>query len=522
MVEQSQQGREPNGPHSDEERIPELRRRAEAFVITSYLALLCLLAAGRIFLVSAAMPLFASADEDAHFDLVQKLARGYWPDNRRQTLDAETARFMSWYASPEFRLRAADIPGGTYPPPLWSLPSSDAREAIANNVAAELEERPSHEAHSPPLYYTIAAVWYKLGLIAGMSEFRAVYWIRFLNIPLLVALIVATYGFCRGYFPRWVALATPLLVACFPSNMFFSITNDIMSPLAVLLAVWLMLNWYFQPESTWRSLGAGLAVAAAILVKLTNVAIIAACCYVVLSRVIRDSKESPQPWGRHGQAILLTLSGFLPVAAWALRNRLVLGDWSGNRLKLQSLHWQLKPWGQMLDHPLFSLAGQRFFWRELVKSFYRGDIYWNGAIAMDYLPVTLFYFFVTAVAAIGIASVFIGYHRRREERGYRAAVVSVLVVFGSAFLLIYLSLRFDFGDCPYPSRELPFFTSGRLIAGTLVPVLVFYVCGIAAITRRNKPAAAGILGVSAIMMLIPQIMFFLHVLKSPYNSFHIH
>ena len=199
---------------------------------------------------------------------------------------------MSWYASPESRLRPTDLPGSVYPPPLWSLSDSVDKEAIARHLAIELQTRPNHEANSPPLYYALAAAWYKLGRLAGMDAPRTAYWVRFLNIPLCVALVVATFGFCRAYFPWWVALAAPMLAALFPSNMVFCVGSDVLSPLAVLVALWLILRWDADPTNARRSVAAGLAAAAAVLVKLSNVPVLAACGGVVLLRAFRGAPRA--------------------------------------------------------------------------------------------------------------------------------------------------------------------------------------------------------------------------------------
>jgi len=34
------------------------------------------------------------------------------------------------------------------------------------------------EAHSPPLYYAVAAAWYDLGKFIGLSDPNAAYWVR--------------------------------------------------------------------------------------------------------------------------------------------------------------------------------------------------------------------------------------------------------------------------------------------------------------------------------------------------------
>jgi hypothetical protein len=388
-------------------------------------------------------------------------------------------------------------------------------------LATELVARSSHEAHSPPLYYALAAAWYKLGQFAGLSPPRAAYWVRFFNIPLCIALIVATFGFCRAYFPWWIALTAPMLVAFFPSNMFFCIGSDVLSPLAVLLALWALLRWHDEPANTLRSITAGLAVAAAILVKLTNVAVLVACGVVVIFRILGDRRKSKEHRCDLRQPLLVLVSAGAPLAAWMLRNRIVLGDWTGNADKVRTLGWHVKPWGQLLDHPFFSFAGQQLFWRENIKSYFRGDLFWNGVIAMDYLPCTVFYCFSVLVALIGTAAILIRHRRGADTSIYRVAMLSALMIVVSALLPVWLSLRFDFGDCVYPSRSYPYFTSGRLISGTLVPVLALFAYGVAVVTRRRKLATAAVIGVSVVMMVLPQIAFFAQVVRSPYNWFHI-
>jgi hypothetical protein len=54
---------------------------------------------------------------------------------------------------------------------------------------------------------------------------------------------------------------------------------------------------------------------------------------------------------------------------------------------------------------------------------------------------------------------------------------------GVAFLA-WLSIQFDFGNCIYPSRTFPYFTSGRLIAGSLIPFVLLYVAGLDKLLHR--------------------------------------
>ena len=58
---------------------------------TAWICLLALIAAARIFVFSAAMPLYGNVDEAAHFDVIKKYARGYWPSEEVERFDAESA-----------------------------------------------------------------------------------------------------------------------------------------------------------------------------------------------------------------------------------------------------------------------------------------------------------------------------------------------------------------------------------------------------------------------------------------------
>jgi len=59
----------------------------------------------------------------------------------------------------------------------------------------------------------------------------------------------------------------------------------------------------------------------------------------------------------------------------------------------------------------------------------------------------------------------------------------VIFLAGIAFLAL-LSIQFDFGSCINPSREHPYFTSGRLLSGALIPFAVVYVYGVSWVCAR--------------------------------------
>jgi hypothetical protein len=90
-------------------------------------------------------------------------------------------------------------------------------------------------------------------------------------------------------------------------------------------------------------------------------------------------------------------------------------------------------------------------------------------------------------------------------------------------LLMVLSIAFDFGRCVYPSREHPYFTSGRLLSAAVVPfvLLCSYAlnCALSWIPARwaRMIVFAGIIGLIA----VSQYVFDQSVFSSRYNFFHL-
>src|SRR5438552_19124682 len=64
--------------------------------------LLALVAGGRVFFGAAALPFFSNVDEESHYDLVRKYARGHVPGAGSETFDADVARQICLFGSPEF------------------------------------------------------------------------------------------------------------------------------------------------------------------------------------------------------------------------------------------------------------------------------------------------------------------------------------------------------------------------------------------------------------------------------------
>src|SRR5262249_50205924 len=129
----------------------------------------------------------------------------------------------------------------------------------------------------PPLYYILAAAWFHVGKWIGVKDGSALYWIRFLNVTLVIALVWLAYVAARSMFPNQVTLrlGVPLLIAAVPQDAFYGIGNDILSPICFGLVFICLAKWFSQRRpSISLGIATGLSIAAAYLTKLSNLPLI--------------------------------------------------------------------------------------------------------------------------------------------------------------------------------------------------------------------------------------------------------
>lgn len=478
----------------------------------------CLVAVVRIFLGAATLPLFIDVDECQHFDLVLKYARGQWSAKTSEVWDAETVRISILYGTFEY-LSPPEKFYGAYPPPGWILPASQ-QQALIKRYETQMQGHVNYEAHSPPLYYLLAAGWLRLGELGGFTGPFAAYWVRFLNLPLYVSLMLVAYRFCRTYFSPMVTIAVTAMLGFFPSTTFFSVNSDVACPLTGLVALWMLIRWLTEPKTIRGSFWTGIAVAAALLVKLTNVAILAVCATAIAVDWVRVTRRR-SGWQLYTPGVCLLLSVAIPCGAWILTNHIQLGDWTGTADKVEYLGWTAKPWNELWTHPLFSPAGELTYWKRLCTSFYLGDMNWHGHSWADAVFLNVIAWFSFAMVPFGLLK---GWSRGPSESDHCERLVtlcSFLMILGSIGFLIGLSLVYDFGGCIYPSRDYPFYNSGRLIYGAMVPILVLFATGVEAVARRAGWLVPLILIVAISTMLPPQFRLFEQVVQNPSNWFHL-
>ena len=193
--------------------------------------LLCIVAALRVFIFSAAFPFFSNIDEDLHFDLITQYSDAQVPRGFDR-LKEETLNWIVPYASPEFLFPPEHFPGGKFPAPMWKQQWSKVEPEIAV-TRVEWSSEINFESSQPPLYYALASAWWWIGKHLGTAGLQSLYWIRFLNVPLVVLMVWLGYVTARTIAPERLELriGVPLLLAFIPQNVFYAMNNDVLSPL---------------------------------------------------------------------------------------------------------------------------------------------------------------------------------------------------------------------------------------------------------------------------------------------------
>ncbi len=473
--------------------------------------------------------MFNNVDEHAHVDLVLKYARGHWPNKPLERFDASAGRLFVLYGTPEYFYAPEQLPGGVIPRPLWETPAI-AHRAVRQGVVLWTNTR-NYEANSPPTYYALAGAWYNVGGWLGLTEGARLYWIRFLNVPLLALLVFFSYVFCRTFYPDRLDLliGLPLLLAFLPQDAYYSVTSDALSPPLFLVSLMLLLQWYRRttPGTAFSAL-VGFLIALTFLVKFTNIALPVIFAVMVLIKIHQSRRR-----GRWKAVLwccsVAVLTAAMPIALCLGRNYVLLGDLTGSRAHLELFGLSRRPFDSFLAHPIFSPSGFWTFWSGLMTTFWRGELAWHlKSIASP--SVDAFYAISSTVMLLGAAASWrsrtaSAVNSQVDGRGIGAAVY--MAVWASVTLswlvLACSSVWFDYGESFYPSRQKPYFMSARLIGGALVPFLFLYMEGVAFLLRPLSRVVAPLCFVAlvSVMMTVSELALSSHIVTNPFNWFHL-
>lgn len=494
------------------------------------LCLITLIGAARVFLLSSAFPLFNNVDEYSHFDAVYKYAGGALPHPDRLHHDTRASSLIIWLASPEYIFRPSQLAGAIYPPPPWSVPPEAARARLREGVR-RLTALRNHELAQPPVYYALAGSWYRLGEALGLECGHLVFSIRWLNALFMVGMVWAAHRLAcaTGRRDPLTRIGAPLLVAVFPQDALYSISNDALSPLLTALALIAILRTQVEPPRSSVSLLAGLLAAAAVLTKYTN-CIVLIPAIVLTGMNLWKTEFRPRLWLRC--STLFWLAALAPIIAWGVRNAVLFGDPTARRLIFETLGWRAKPFEALFDHPLFSFPGLLHFFDGLCRDFWRGRFMWHGEFMAQ--PWADAVFVATsgvflAAATIVLAREFVrwGGSGRRDLPAQLSVDLGVwLTVAGGVALLAFFSIWIQTGELSVPPRGDPYFTMGRLISGCIVPFALLYVRGLGAVTtwipaRARASVRAGLLGLVVATIVISEAWLSARPARSEYNWFHL-
>ena len=474
-------------------------------------ASLCLLAALRVLACLLAFPVFAPIDEQLHLDAIIQYRNGYAPHNPLTTLTPEAARLIDLYQSTEF---LASQPPFAVRNDGWCAPTINSAPGTGI-VTGYWVQHPNEEINQSRLYYRIAGWWYALGQALHYSGIFELYWAKSLNALLYGLTVLFGYLFARRCYGQqsFLPLALCFILLVFPQDIFFVLNPNAWFPAFFTASLYLLAVLATKPDSSyWIYAGAAALCAITFLIGFGNFSIFFPLVYLAIAALKRRESRS------RNAAILMLLAAAVPVAFWAVRNRVLLGDWTGTASKIRYLGWTTLPFSRIFQHPLFSMHGFWYFVTALSHNFWRGEILWHGAPRAFWID-GVYLFSSIIFAAVLLFRIF-----RREEQSFAerfAERSAVAIACLSIFFLFFLSLRYDFGSTYYPSRALPYFVSGRLIIGALVPFLLIYLRGLEVLWKRILPRISPFIPVLALLlcMAITESLALRPVFASPYNFY---
>jgi hypothetical protein len=204
---------------------------------------------------------------------------------------------------------------------------------------------------------------------------------------------------------------------------------------------------------------------------------------------------------------------------WWCRNH--FGDLTGTSEKIASLTWTQKPIAAWWPHPIFTLRGCWTFLSDLLARFWRGEFIWHGK-PLASATADIFY----ATSSIAFPILALTNLRSRTVTSIlhkRALLLCAVLFFASVTFLALLSIQFDFGRCAYPSRDFPYFTSGRLMLVAVLPFSILYVRGVAIVLRWLRLPVSALLAIGVIKLFLTgsEIALSREAFASVYNWFHL-
>ncbi len=487
-----------------------------------FIWLFCFLAALHVLIFSATFPFFNVVDEQEHFDLIVRYSHADIP-RAMAPLAEESLDFVAVYHTPEYLWSPTNFPGGKIPPPAWKLPFEVAAKNLFDTKALWRAKVKNQEASQPPIYYSIAAVWWHLGKTLGLDGGSILYWLRFLNIFFIVALVWIGHRAARTVFPEnyFLRLGVPAVLAFIPQTAFYAIQNDVLSPLGFgVVFILLVKFWRAEIPDVRLSLFAGLAVSATMLAKISNAPLLAVSALFVALKIFQLTRARKIRAALPAIVSLALCSG-VPVALWLAWCKYNFGDLTGSEPKIQFLGWTHKAFAEWWHHPIFTPHGFWAFFSDLLATFWQGELLWDRqplalpAADKVYVFSTIVLFGVALAGLLKKSLALENQQRVALWFGFAGCVAAV------AFLG-FLSIIYDYHECFRPSRAFPYFTSGRMILGALIPFLLLWFYGLDQLLGKfGVKIKFLVLGILLLLMLATEITIDWNIFPNEYNWFHL-
>lgn len=482
--------------------------------------LLCVLAAIHVFVFCAAFPFFNNVDESVHFDLILRYAHGEVPRGPGKILK-DSIEYIAFYNSWSYDNDApGELPNSPPPPPLWTEPPDKAHSDFQADCT-QLQIVDDYEASQPPLYYSVAGAWWDIGKGIGIHGGHLLYWLRFFNVIPMIALVWLAYVIARIIFPEnvFMRLGVPAVLALMPQTAFYSLGNDIFSPLCFGATFLCLIQWLEKP-SWFRGVAIGLAFAATWLSKTTNLPMLAIIALVMLFKLTQDARNGKLRARLPGLAAFICCAG-LPIILWMLWSKAHYGDFTGSQLKIDHFGWTVKPFGDWWPHPIFTPAGMWTYLSGQLSTFWQGEFYWHNQLLA--LPGSrALYTVISLVLICAAMPALLPRSSTTSPPQRRALLISLLCFVAGLGFFALLSTAYDFHDSPNPSRVHPYFQAGRMILGALIPFLLLIVYGLDRLLARfGDKVKFAVLAAMICAMLAVEITTDWSVFSNPYNWFHL-
>lgn len=207
--------------------------------------------------------------------------------------------------------------------------------------------------------------------------------------------------------------------------------------------------------------------------------------------------------------------------AWMTWCKMNYGDWTGSKIKMERLGWTIKAFGDWWNHPIFTPSGLWTYLSGNLGTFWQGEFDWHKQ------PMALpfsnnIYCVLSLVLPAAIMPALLRVSATANSLQRFALWLSLACCFAGLVFFALMSMVYDFHNCSYPSREYPYFVSGRLLLGALIPFLLCFVYGLDRLVNRLESKwKFGVLAVLVFLLAATEFVSDLPVYSNSYNWFHL-